>query len=454
MNRMISWILNYKGFIIAGLLSAIIISFYIVGEMTAHRRTGEMQTGPLRFLSLAWQEDAVKVVQEITDQWNQLHPEQQVELIQGTWSSVHDFLITGFETGDIPDIFHYESAIIVDFALRDYLADLAPYIKEEMRNDILDVNWASVTRSSGEVIGIPFLTASSIVLYNPDLFAEAGIIAPTIENPWTWDDVHTAAKKLTLDRDGDGITDQWGTGLGLRNCANILMNLSISFGGSFFYNDDQGNKEVRVSAPEKKLLGTLAKMLFEDKTMSPSGVGKSGTEMLPGFLAGNYAMVVSSGAWARQQLVENAGEGFHWAVMPPIKAITQSMGINTQTLSIPKSCTRQAVAMEFVQFLLSAENTTRLAISDWVLPSRRSSIEDPRLQDVPSGWNVVTKNTPFLSVGPWVGLPGYVEWKSRVANPIFQEYFAGRMSIEEVAERIEKESTSVLARYQVRGLKW
>ena len=53
-----------------------------------------------------------------------------------------------------------------------------------------------------------------------------------------------------------------------------------------------------------------------------------------------------------------------------------------------------------------------------------------------------------------MGLPGYVEWKSRVANPIFQEFFAGRMSIEEVAERIEKESTSVLARYQVRGLKW
>ncbi|NQV16089.1 sugar ABC transporter substrate-binding protein [bacterium] len=454
MRRLISWILYYKGFIIAGLLSVIIISFYIVGETAKRQGTAEVQTGPLRFLSLAWQIEAVEVVQEITAQWNRLHPEQQVELIQGTWNAVHDFLITGFETGDIPDIFHYESAIIVDFALRDYLADLSPYISKEMRDDILDVNWASVTRSSGEVVGIPFLTASSIVLYNPVLFAEAGVLAPTMEKPWTWDDVHAAAKKLTIDRDGDGVTDQWGAGLGLRNCANILMNLSISFGGSFFYFDDQGNIEVRVAEPEKKLLGTLAKMLFVDKTMSPSGVGKSGTEMIPGFLAGNYAMVVSSGAWVRQQLVENAEEGFQWAVMPPIKAVTQAMGINTQTMSIPKSCTRKAVAMEFIQFLLSAENTTRLAISDWVLPTRKSSIADPRLQDVASGWNVVSKNTRFLSVGPWVGLPGYVEWKSRVANPILQEFFSGRINIEETAVRIEKESTSVLARYQVRGLKW
>jgi ABC-type glycerol-3-phosphate transport system substrate-binding protein len=110
--------------------------------------------------------------------------------------------------------------------------------------------------------------------------------------------------------------------------------------------------------------------------------------------------------------------------------------------------------MEFIQFLLSAENSTRLAISDWVLPTRKSSIADPRLQDVASGWNIVSQNAQHLSVGPWVGLPGYVEWKSRVANPTFQEFFSGRMSIEEVAERIERESASVLARYQVRGLKW
>jgi hypothetical protein len=51
-------------------------------------------------------------------------------------------------------------------------------------------------------------------------------------------------------------------------------------------------------------------------------------------------------------------------------------------------------------------------------------------------------------------LPGYIEWKSRVANPIFQELFAHRLSLEAAALRIEKESNSVLARYQVRGLKW
>ena len=232
------------------------------------------------------------------------------------------------------------------------------------------------------------------------------------------------------------------------------MNNSIAFGGSFFYFDAQGNLETRVGAPERELLSKIHGMLYTEHTMAPSSIGKSGAEMIPGFLAGNYAMVVGIGAWARQQVVENADADFLWSAMPMLKARTQALGVNTQTLSIPKSCRRQAQAMAFIEFLLSPENMTRLAESDWMMPARRSSLEDPRFQDSTRGWDVVTRTAQYLSTGPWIGLPGYIEWKSRVANPVFQEYFSDRISLDETADRIERESNSVLARYQVRGLKW
>jgi len=454
MRRFISFIMYYKGFLIAAILGLIVISFYVAGERSMRHAQTREQTGPLKFLSLAWQIDAVQAVQDATSQWNQLHPEQQVEFIQGSWNGIHDYLITGFETGDLPDIFHYESAIVVDFALRGYLADLSPHISDELREDILPVDWASVTRSSGEVVGIPFINESFLVLFNQDLFEAAGITPPSFEEPWTWDDLSLAAKKLTLDTDNDGLTDQWGLAMGLRRSANFIMNHSIAFGGSFFYENEDGKLETRVSEPERDLLQRIHDMLYLEKTMSPSSVGKTGTEMIPGFLSGKYAMLVGIGSWARQQVVENASADFRWSVTPPMMAKTQAMGLNTQTLSVPKSCTRQAKAMEFIEFLLSSENMTRLAASDWMMPTRRSSLADPRFQDEANGWKVVTQSAKYLSTGPWVGLPGYIEWKSRVANPVFQEYFAGRISLEETAERIEKESNSVLARYQVRGLKW
>ena len=234
MHRYFHWLVVYKGFVLAAILTGAVILFYLQGERARTANSTQSATGPLRFVSLAWQDATVKEVKSITAEWNTTHPDNQVEFIQGTWSGIHDYLITGFETGDVPDIFHYESAVVVDFALRGYLADLAPYITPEMQADILPVDWASVTRSSGEVVGIPFLTASAIVLYNEDLFRQAGIEAPTYANPWSWDDLKAAAIKLTRDRNGDGMTDQWGAAMGLRNCASLIVDHSIAFGGAYF----------------------------------------------------------------------------------------------------------------------------------------------------------------------------------------------------------------------------
>ena len=119
----------YRGFILAGILTMAVISMFIIGERSGLLQKNYQDDGNIKFLSLAWQVEAIESVREIVNQWNFDHPDQRVELIQGTWNSVHDYLITGFETGDIPDIFHYESAIIVDFALRGYLANLATHIK-------------------------------------------------------------------------------------------------------------------------------------------------------------------------------------------------------------------------------------------------------------------------------------------------------------------------------------
>ena len=70
----------------------------------------------LRFVSLAWQEETLAENRAIVAEWNAAHPGKPVEYVQATWNSVHDYLITSFETGDVPDVFHYESSVIVDFA--------------------------------------------------------------------------------------------------------------------------------------------------------------------------------------------------------------------------------------------------------------------------------------------------------------------------------------------------
>jgi multiple sugar transport system substrate-binding protein len=408
---------------------------------------GSDQVPRLRFVSLAWQEQALAANRAIIAAWNAAHPEMPVEYVQGTWSSVHDYLITSFETGDVPDVFHYESSVIVDFAMRGFLTDLGPMIEPEMKNDITEVAWASVTRPDGMVSGIPFVMESLIGLYNKEMLERAGIVPPTFEKPWSWADLRAAAIQLTVDTTGDGVVDRWGVAIGLRNSGNIVMNLSIGFGGSFFRKE--GEKfVVRVGPGERELLSTLHAMLYADRSTAPSSVGQSGPAMIPGFFQGKYAMLIGIGAWARQQLVENAPAGFRWGVMPPLKAQTQNSGASTQTLSIPVASRRKAEAMSFIRFMLNSDNAARLAQSDWMLPVRKSSLIRPEFNSAANGWDVTTASERYLSTGPWLGAPGYVEWKSRVANPVLQEFFSNRLTLDEAAERIEEESNTVLSRYQ------
>ncbi|HMK37817.1 MAG TPA: extracellular solute-binding protein, partial [Bacteroidota bacterium] len=71
-------------------------------------RPAQHEGGPetrLRFVSLAWQEEALLANRAIVAEWNAAHPGVPVEYVQATWSSVHDYLITSFETGDVPDVF-------------------------------------------------------------------------------------------------------------------------------------------------------------------------------------------------------------------------------------------------------------------------------------------------------------------------------------------------------------
>ena len=434
----------------------IIVSLLIIGSILIFwlmKKNDNVKTFPLRFVSLAWQEGTIAANKSIVDEWNSLHPDMKVEYIQGTWYSAHDYLITTFETGDVPDIFHYESSVIIDYAMRGYLTDLSPYISTEMKNDILEVAWATVTRPNGEVSGIPFLIESLVVLYNKSLFEKEGIKPPTREHPWTWDDLQTAARKMTKDTNGDGVIEQYGAGFGLRNSANIIMNTSISFGGSFFKKEGD-HFVVKVKDEEKKLLQTIVDMLYKDKSASPASIGESGAGMIPGFFSGRYAMLVGIGSWGRQQLVENAPKDFQWGVMPPIKAHTQRYGASMQTLSVPKKSKRAKEAMMFIDFMLNSKNTARLALNDWMLPARKSCLAMHEFQDSIGGWDITCSAVPTLSIGSWLGAPGYVEWKSRVANPIFQELFAGRLSVDQAAKRIEHESNIILSRYKNRGEVW
>ncbi|MFJ7077340.1 ABC transporter substrate-binding protein [Streptomyces sp. NPDC098781] len=403
---------------------------------------GDTGTGrvTLRFQSLAWQEESVEVNQELVKEWNAAHPDVKVEYVQGSWDGVHDQLLTSFEGGEAPDIIHDASDDLADFAYGGYLADLTDLLPERLKSDIPQRSWETATFGDG-VYGVPFLQEPRVLVANAKWLKEAGVRIPTPEHPWSWPEF----KKITDELGGDG---RYGVAWPLKEPVSATLNLSLSSGGQLFHRGADGKVTVRFEAADEVMPRTVRDQVNADRSASPTTLGSGGSDTLPGFFGGRYAMVPLGFSY-RQQIVQQAPKGFDWQVLPaPAGADGLTQGVSPQTLSIAEDSPHQREAARFIDFLLRPENMVRLALGDWMLPTGTQALKDPALHTTEDDWATGTALAGHLRSAPAQSVRGYPEWKDKVATPAFQEYYSGAIGLGELRERLEEDGNLVLARYQ------
>ncbi len=143
---------------------------------------------------------------------------------------------------------------------------------------------------------------------NVDAFEAAGVEVPTGET-LAWDDFEQLAADLTTD-------DSFGLGWGLRSPTATIMNLALGFDGDFFTVEGE---EVTFEAgdAEMEVPRRIHDLAYEAASLDPVSLTLSGSDTLPGFIGGDYAMYVG-GNFIAQQLVDGAPEDFNWVVLPPL----------------------------------------------------------------------------------------------------------------------------------------
>ncbi|WP_149826163.1 ABC transporter substrate-binding protein [Streptomyces tailanensis] len=394
----------------------------------------------LRFQSLAWQEESVEANKDLVAEWNATHPDVKVEYVQGTWDSVHDQLLTSFEGGEAPDIIHDASDDLADFAYGGYLADLRELLPERLKSDIPQHSWETTTFGDG-IYGVPFLQEPRVLIANATWLRESGVRIPTPDDPWTWEEFREVAEELS----GDG---KYGVAWPLKEPVSATLNLSLSAGGQLFQRDADGKVEVRFEAADAVVPKTVHDEVNTDESASSTTLGMSGSDTLPGFFGGKYAMVPLGFSY-RQQIVQQAPKGFDWQVLPaPAGADGLAQGVSPQTLSIAEDSPHKEEAAQFVDFLLRPENMVRLALGDWMLPTGTEALKDPALRTTEHDWATGTALAEHLRSAPAQSIRGYPEWKDKVATPAYQEYYSGAIDLDELRERLEEDGNLVLARYQ------
>lgn len=141
--------------------------------------------------------------------------------------------------GDMPDIFYVGPDGIASNVDDGYLLPLDDYVPEETVADL----WPAIAtayRYDGSEVGtgslycLPKDLSTFAFAYNKTLFDEAGVAYPDPENPYTWDEFVEVCKQLTVDKDGDGEIDQWGTA----NALQWALDAFVYTNGGHFLNED------------------------------------------------------------------------------------------------------------------------------------------------------------------------------------------------------------------------
>ncbi|MER5552379.1 extracellular solute-binding protein [Streptomyces sp. NPDC002793] len=394
----------------------------------------------LSFQSLAWQKESVDANKQLVREWNAAHPDIQVDYVQGSWDNVHDQLLTSFEGGEAPDIIHDASDDLADFAYGGYLADLRPLLPDRLTGGIPEWSWATTTFGEG-VYGVPFLQEPKVLIANTKILESSGVRIPSPGKPWSWPEFRQVTERLTKE-------GRYGVAWPLKEPVSVTLNLALSTGGQLFHRGADGKVTIRFDEGDRVMPSTVRDQVNSDRSAARSALGMGGSDTLPGFFGGKYAMVPLGFSY-RQQVVEQAPEGFEWTVLPtPAGSGGPAQGVSPQTLSVAEESPHKKEAVRFIDFLLRPANMVRLARGDWMLPTGTEALADPALRTEENGWAAGTALARALRPAPAQSVRGYPEWKDKVATPALQEYYSGAIDTEELRKRLVDDGNRVLARYQ------
>ena len=153
--------------------------------------------------------------------------------------------------GNVPDVFYIEQSNLMAYVDNVVLLDITKYIEESDFD--LDNIWEYGSESyrydgeqvgTGPLYGLPKDLGPFALGYNKDMFEKAGVELPDPDKPYSWDEFLEVSKALTLDTNGDGKLDQWGTGFNI----NWSLQAFVWSNGADFINASMD--KVTVDTPE------------------------------------------------------------------------------------------------------------------------------------------------------------------------------------------------------------
>jgi len=126
------------------------------------------------------------------------HPDVNIEVQVTSWGEYWTKLEAAGESNTMPDIFWMHTDQILYYADFGILADLTDLFDDVepnyYKNHFSEVSLGNASGSDGRIYGVPKDKDNIVLVYNREMFDQAGVAYP--DENWTWDDMTDASQKI------------------------------------------------------------------------------------------------------------------------------------------------------------------------------------------------------------------------------------------------------------------
>lgn len=284
---------------------------------------------------------------------------------------------TAIRAGAGPDVFALDVNPVKQYIKEGWVKDLTPFIEKEggqqWLSDFYPRSLMPVTED-GKIFGVPKNTVAMVMVYNSELFKEAGI--RTLPRNWT--EYREVCKKLTKATKPGGPIDQWGVAFVLaKACFDLRFSVVLrGFGGDFLTPDW---KHSALNTPQaKEAFNYVVDLILKDKVMPP-GVAQVDCNEARRLLAFKKTAMKIGTMWSITEVSGMNPDLNGWKVLEMFP-IPQKEGVQSKihstlyqkSIFMNRNTKHPEAAWKLIKFLTDKKQMEKWFIDNNMLSCRRS----------------------------------------------------------------------------------
>lgn len=323
------------------------------------------ETVDLRFTVWSGADAHHALLNEIAADYQEANPNVSVEFSTIPFDDYVPNLTIQLSGSDQPDAGWLTETSAPEFIQAGAAVDLSDAMEAYNPDDWFEPA-LELWRDGDAIYGVPFSTSPFLIMYNQDIFDDAGVPTPSEleeQGEWTWERFAEISSEI---RDTTGIYGfQTMDGQGYEERVwHTLIPIMRSYGGDVWNEDN----EILINTDESvQAVELFHSMVFDDESVVPPGDRSD-------FFAGDAAMTMNQ--ISRVSQLEE--EGFDWGMtVLPEGPVTRADVIGQAGIVAYQAGDNPEVAADFAAFMTNEENVARLA--EFFPPARESVLESDEL---------------------------------------------------------------------------